>query len=126
MFKTKKQFTEKSEEMKDRHNDSGRRYANNIRAAVNIIEIFDQLIKSEQRFDKNADALKNIQQLLKIRRIWLNVLLEEIEQYTVHTVEVNKYNLHKSNLILNEIKDFNKKLPELKILPEVEAIRDLR
>ena len=126
MFKTKKQFTEKSEEMRDRHNDSGRRYANNIRAGVNIIEIFDQLIKSEQRFDKNADALKNIQQLLKIRRIWLNVLLEEIEQYTVHTVEVNKYNLHKSNLILNEIKDFNKKLPELKILPEVEAIRDLR
>ena len=111
MFKTKKQFTEKSEEMRDRHNDSGQRYANNIRAGVNFIKIIDDL------YDKTSNEIKD--KLLNLKTKWLDVLLSEMEYYTEHTIEVDKYNRHKQNLILIELKEYNKLLPELKNIKDL-------
>ena len=96
-----KSFKEKSEEMRDRHNEAGRKYINNLNASIRVIEVIDKLIQFENDLEKRSEVAK-------LKRKWLTLTYNELNNYTEYAINTDQYNKKKQNVILQEIKDFNK------------------
>ena len=103
MLTMKNKFIEKSEEIKKKENEYSKKYINNLNAAIQSIKVIDQIQEFEDR--TNDERMDN---LSKLREKWLNMLFRELKSYTEFTIEIDKYNTQKQNLIIYKLKHFNK------------------
>ena len=94
-------FKEKSEERIEKENETAKKYANNINVGIQAIKIIDQIKNFVDRTDD-----EKIDSLSKLRETWLNMLCREFKSYTEFVTEMDKYNIQKQKITMDEVKKF--------------------